>query len=239
MKHIPYSQRNYHNILYNAGVFPNDKSNIDRFCGEYAKSVEKADIIFAWGCIGEAGIIRKYAPKEIVLGNIATLDPLLSEVNWYCSLADKRILVIHPFADTILKQYERRELLFENGLLPTFRELHVLKAVQSNAGAHENLKNCTWFDVLDDMTKAIEQIPFDVALVGAGAYGMPLCAYCKSLGKQAVYMGGSLQLLFGIRGRRWDNRPHYAKWFNQYWVYPGEQETPKQKDAVEGGSYWR
>lgn len=31
MKNIPYEERNIHNIMYNAGVFPNDKNSVDNF----------------------------------------------------------------------------------------------------------------------------------------------------------------------------------------------------------------
>lgn len=63
-----YSERNYHNILFNAGVFPNDKNTLDRFCEVYANSVSDTDAILTWGCVGEAYIIKKYAPKDVVIG---------------------------------------------------------------------------------------------------------------------------------------------------------------------------
>lgn len=52
-------------------------------------------------------------------------------------------------------------------------------------------------------------------------------------------MASNMQILFGIRGKRWDNWPAWAAHFNEYWVYPSENETPNGKNAVEGGSYWR
>lgn len=46
----------------------------------------------------------------------------------------EKVLVVHPFVDTIESQYARRELLFEDtNILPSF-ELKTLRAVQSNAG---------------------------------------------------------------------------------------------------------
>ena len=75
---------------------------------------------------------------------------------------------------------------------------------------------------------------FDIAIIGCGAYGMPLAAYCKQIGKKAVHLGGATQLLFGIKGKRWDNYSLY----NDYWVRPLESETPRNAGKIESGCYW-
>lgn len=46
-------------------------------------------------------------------------------------------------------------------------------------------------------------------------------------------MGGSLQLLFGIKGARWEDSNYnetynYAQLMNEYWVRPSETETPQK-----------
>ena len=80
----------------------------------------------------------------------------------------------------------------------------------------------------------IDKADFDVALIGCGAYGFPLAAHCKRIGKQGIHIGGSLQLYFGIKGKRWDNHGLY----NEFWVSPDESEQPKNLSRVEGGCYW-
>ena len=53
------------------------------------------------------------------------------------------------------------------------------------------------------MCDDISKIDFDVALLGCGGYGLPLCNYIRhTLGKSAIYVGGGLQLLFGVMGSR-------------------------------------
>lgn len=47
MKTISYEQRNIHNIMYNAGVFPNDKETIDEFCRIYTSALKDADSVFS------------------------------------------------------------------------------------------------------------------------------------------------------------------------------------------------
>jgi len=110
-------------------------------------------------------------------------------------------------AESIKKQYaEKRSLLFASpDVLPEFR-LETLKAVQSIAGSKVAFD--TWFDAYDDMCGEIEKIDFDVCLVGAGAYGLPLASFAKRLGKKAIHMGGITQILFGIKRR--DGKPSSA-----------------------------
>ncbi len=70
------------------------------------------------------------------------------------------------------------------GVLPEQLELRTVKAVQSNAG--NKTRFATWFDALESMKEEISRHDFDVAVIDAGAYGLPLAAFCKSLEKNAV-----------------------------------------------------
>lgn len=85
------------------------------------------------------------------------------------------------------------------------------------------------------MEDEIRQKDFDIALLGCGAYGFPLAAYIKSLGKQAIHVGGPLQLYFGIRGKRWTDRNFYS---NEFWTSPSVDERPRNIERVEDGCYW-
>ena len=59
--------------------------------------------------------------------------------------------------------------------------------------------------------------------------------YCP---KQAIHMGGATQLLFGIKGGRWDTHPVISKLYNEHWVRPAASETPNSIQRVQGGCYW-
>ena len=65
-----------------------------------------------------------------------------------------------------------------------------------------------------------------------------LAARIKEAGRQAVHMGGATQLLFGIKGKRWDVHPVISGLYNDYWVRPDESERPKGAESVEDGCYW-
>jgi hypothetical protein len=168
------------------------------------------------------------------------LNPFFSTEPWTLALAGKKVLVIHPFSKTIERQYQRKEHLFPFPLLPDF-ELLTYPCIQSVAGMKTPFKE--WFEALDFMKKDISGMDFDIALVAGGAYGFPLAAFIKRLGKQAIHVGGSLQLFFGIIGKRWEDPKYNQKYpyyslINEYWVRPDNSEKPENSNVVEGSCYW-
>lgn len=229
----------------NAGFFPPTHKKIEQFCELMLDDMKEADVLGSWL---EAEVYFQKQMESCKRIRLMYLDPYWTKQPWTKALENKRILVIHPFADTIQKQYHKRELLFENNdILPRFSSLQVIKAVQSLGG--ENTPFNDWFDALAYMKAEIEKRDFDICLIGCGAYGFPLAAHVKRLGKKAVHMGGSTQLLFGIRGKRWEvydphyEQPgnvfiHYYGLPNEHWVRPGEEERPKKFTQVEDSCYW-
>ncbi len=120
--------------------------------------------------------------------------------------------------------------------LPELASLTVIPAVQGLAGQKTGYD--TWFDALAAMEKQMDACDYEVAIIGAGAYGLPLAAHARDTGHVAIQMSGATQLLFGIKGRRWDTHPQISKLYNPAWVRPAPAEQPANKQAVEGGSYW-
>jgi len=59
-----------------------------------------------------------------------------------------------------------------------------------------------------------------------------------------VHLGGQTQLLFGIRGQRWeteyDEAWRQANFYNNspYWIKPLPTDIPTNKEMVENGCYW-
>ncbi len=167
-------------------------------------------------------ITRRYLQNSEYC-ELRSIEPYYYDNPWSKSLEGKKVLVIHPFADTIASQYKKREKLFDNKeVLPEF-ELQTIKAVQTIAGTKDD-RFKDWFEALEYMYNEATKKDFDIALIGCGAYGFPLAAKLKKAGKQTVHMGGSLQILFGIKGKRWDNHEIIGKLYNDAWVRPGEKE---------------
>ena len=150
---------------------------------------------------------------------------------------NKKLLKIQPFRSSILKQYEKRKVLFEKeSVLPTFAKITCIKAVQSLSDEKANYKD--WFEALEYMEREIDKADFDIAIIGAGAYSLPLVYYCKKINRNAIQMSGALQILFGIKGKRWDDNKYISSLYNDNWVRPEGDEIIKASNAVEGGSYW-
>ena len=228
----------------NAGFFPSTEENLMRFGELMLEDSKQLDILGSW--LPDEQTMIKGLKLNLTKVTLLALEPYWSKNPWSRILDGKKVLVIHPFASLIEQQYkEKRENLFDDKqVLPKF-DLKTIKAVQSLGG---DCEYSDWFEALDSMKKQMDATDYDIVLLGCGAYGFPLAAHAKRMGKQAVHLGGALQLLFGIRGRRWDNPNYgiqefgkqntYKTLFNSFWVYPSNSLVPSKATQVEGGCYW-
>lgn len=218
----------------NAGFFPAAKPMLDRFGKLMVDCMPLVDMLGSWRV--EESVVMPYMPNVIRVPLYA-LEPYYFDNPWTPALEGKKVLVVHPFEDTIRKQHEWYELLFEDKRLTPKYELQILKAVQSIAG-NKPAEFDDWFQALDWMKTEIDKRDFDIAIIGCGAYGFPLAAHVKQIGKKAVHLGGAVQNLFGIRSRGMERDPKFVVLMNDYWVRPSEEETPNGFKKVEGGLYW-
>lgn len=225
-------RRTFNNITNASGFFPRNKKAIKKFCMLMKADMANLDGLFSWRI--EEIFFQNKINKNAYILDLTILDSWMHKIPWTQALRDKKVLVIHPFAKSIEKQYyTNREKLFANpDVLPKFKSLQTIKAVQTIANNKSEFES--WFDALEYMEKQIDKADFDIAIIGCGAYGFPLAAYCKSIGKKAVHMGGCTQLLFGIKGKRWENEP----FINEYFISPSEEETPSNTCKVENSCYW-
>lgn len=155
-----------------------------------------------------------------------------------------RLLVVTPFVDTVLAQLPKLDRIHPgHNLTRLANRIRLLRTPQYFAWARGTDRlNASWFDVLASLRSSplFDPSQSDVVLLGCGAYGMPLAAHAKSLGMGAVYVGGLLQTLFGIRGHRFETGNRIAKLMNKHWMRPLPTDMPTgQRDLLEGGAYWR
>ncbi|MDE7432749.1 MAG: hypothetical protein K2N34_12665 [Lachnospiraceae bacterium] len=224
-------------LKQNAGVFPVTDNVIKSYYEIMTNAAAEIDIlcVFYWQCHLEKWI-EWYSHNAIMVSS--ALEYPFFSIPWTKVLEGMKVLVIHPFASLIREQYKNRDRLFSNcDVLPEF-ELITYQAVQSLGG---NDMYEDWMQALNVMQDDISKIDFDICLIGCGAYGMPLGAFVKSkLHKKAIHMGGSLQLLFGIKGKRWESNgyDYQHKLYNEYWVRPTDDLKPQNYKDVENGCYW-
>ena len=233
-----------------SGFFPYDMELGEKFVDMMLDMCREIDLQAEWRRYMEDYIYVKYQ-THTKLTQLLRLEPwnmyrcsVRRIKPWSAALKGKKVLVVHPFEDSIRSQYEKKrthifERIFDaEDILPEF-ELLTLKAVQTLAGEHDG-RFQTWFEALAWMVSQCSQMDFDVAIIGCGAYGFPLAAEIKRMGKIAIHLGGATQLMFGILGHRWEDE--YADFcrdvVNEYWVRPQESEKISGADKVEEACYW-
>ena len=119
----------WENLYTLSGFFPKDDIYQERFAKTILESARCTDILGVWNRPMEDYHL-KTSMKKTSITALRWLEPWYSDTPWTHALEGKKVLVIHPFEESIRKQFAIRERIFPNGLLPDF-ELDVLKAVQT------------------------------------------------------------------------------------------------------------
>lgn len=208
--------------------------NAKRFFDEYLRAFEEVDLLGSWA-YGESFFEKEL--RHVQLCKLGELNPWAHENPWTAGLEGKRVLVVHPFKDSILNQYyKKREKIFPGShVLPEF-ELRVVQAFLPGVRDTGRAKY-DFFGKVDVLLEEIFESSFDVAIIGSGPNGFLLAAEVKRRGFRAVHLGGSTQLLFGIRGKRWDDTGFDR--YNRHWVRPLPTETPPNYQRIlDKGAYW-
>jgi hypothetical protein len=165
-------------------------------------------------------------------------------IRWTKLLMGRRVAIVSPFAKSCISQYRRREMIWPNEasktLLPD--EVHFIPVVTGfppsiscgRAEWPETIKE--WKDAVTHCVEACANA--EIVLLGCGGIGMLVAAELKRRGKVCIVMGGALQVLFGIKGRRWITHQTIRGFWNSAWIMPAEEETPRAAGLIEGGCYW-
>ena len=227
-------QHVYNWFYINAGFY--GSTNLITYAKYYKSACESCDLHAYWNFQGFIEMEDFLVPEDKTLIDVSALESFRFDNPWTEHLKGKKILIINPFKETIDKQLLVKDKIWENKNILPDAEYITYKSVQSIGGQGPDKD---WYESYDKMCKDISEIDFDVALLGCGSYGLPLCDFIKNkLNKSTVYIGGGLQLYFGIKGKRWEGSEDITKFYNEYWVRPNTEETPATSTMVEGGCYW-
>ncbi len=230
---LAWDKPNLHTMRYVSGFFPINEEMLERFAHLMLEDMKQVDVLGSW-CKQERFFAKELEHASIV--KLPDLEPYYHKDPWSEAMTGKKVLVIHPFEESIRRQFAKRALLFnDKRVLPDF-ELKTYKSIESLAECEVKFKS--WFDALDSMKADLDKIDFDIAVIGCGAYGFPLAAHVKRMGKKAVHLGGATQILFGIKGKRWEGIPKVSVLMNEHWSRPLPSEVPKGSEKVEGGAYY-
>ena len=220
----------------NAGVFPVSDAGLGRFAQIYQQALQHVDLLGFWQSEHQAALVSQLQPLP-TLCPLSALEPFRQRQPWSAALAGRSVLVVHPFVASIQAQYDshRSGLFVDPRVLPAF-DLQVYRPPLTHAPLTGGFR--TWTEALERLQERVLAMSFEVALLGCGAYGLPLAAALRREGRQVIHLGGALQLLFGIRGRRWEGDPQIQQLITPHWIRPSSAETPEAAAAIEGGCYW-
>ena len=216
-----------------AGLRPLTDEVKNRFSSLYSDALQQVDMLGSW--LRGENFLADYLvqPKSCPLFE---LEPYRSRHPWSQALAHKRVLVIHPFEVSIRSQFlnKRTKIFDDPQVLPDF-DLDTLKPPQAHFSEISDAES--WFSLFQNLVSQVMQRDFDLAIIGAGPFGLPLAAEIKKMDKQAVHLGGATQILFGIMGRRWDSDYQVCELQNENWVRPRADEKPGRR-ATRRSPYW-
>ena len=225
-----------------SGVYPSKPVVIKTFVSEQLKALAETNILGSWGSTftWAEGIFQKttnakYISHHAVAPWIAPFESSRAgSLPWSLALGGKKVLVISGFSKSFSTQHSRIERVFSEVAYPQFKAKFI-NAPISLGGISDGK---TWVDHLERMKIQMEESDFDVALISAGAYALPLAYHAKKLGKIGITCGGELQLFFGVVGKRWEHMEKVTKYRNEFWIRPGEDERPAKWKEIENGCYW-
>lgn len=218
-----------------AGINPLTVENLKRFNNLFLESIKCLDVAPRWNNVLSAfehGVLELFTDSYDA--NLVDLEPQWFENPWTKYLEGKTVLVISPFSESIQNQYQKRNLVWPSGLLPDF---NLITIKHPHAGTVDN-HNKSIFEIFDEMKIEIDKHQFDIGIIGSGGTSIPLTSYIRNKNKTAIHLGGATQILFGIKGQRWDDREQYKQIYNEHWTRPLSSETPPKIELVEGGCYW-
>jgi len=223
-----------------AGVYPATFKTFLNFSRLYLECLQEVDLLGVWGK-SFTSIELDFIPSSnsvVPLVNTApwveTFNAKRTHIPWSSGLTGKKILIVSSFSNSFESQYARINKVFPKVSFPKFHPIF-LQAPLTQGGLMDGKD---FFYHLDQLKSKIKNLDFDIALISAGGYSLPLASFAKSINKIGVHTGGDLQLFFGVIGSRWINEPRVKDHINKYWVRPLPEERPNNWLQIERGAYW-
>lgn len=244
------TQNLYYNttLNINAGIYCKTEMDLVTYYEMYYNAIINSDALAVFNFRQDVLLYEQYFMKTIELQCIASrvLEPfyliLENEIPWTHHLLGKKVLIISPFIDSFQKQIQNGFHMFQDTSKTMFhpdQEFVFYKSFNTLAGNHIH---SSWLETFNIMCEDINKLDFDIAMLSCGGYGIPLSYHIKNnLKKSSIYVGGGLQLLFGVIGQRWLTHPIISKIIMEQpeqFIRPSGDEIVKNKNCVENGCYW-
>jgi hypothetical protein len=224
-------------LANNAGFFPAEENAFRNWDQIMRNAISDLDFICLWQKDPflqeyERNLVDQLAPKarRVKMNSLGkSLLPLL---------VGQKILVISPFVRTMEDQLSKLEAIHDSEKSKRIDWDGLASQIQFLRCPFqwhlEPSPFSSWENGLNILTEMALSKKFEIALIGAGAWSIPLSAAIKKGGRSAIHTGGETQLFFGIRGKRWDSYGIY----NSSWTSCLPEEAPMGKNKIDSGCYW-
>jgi hypothetical protein len=230
----------------NAGIMISSFDSHIKYSKLFLESFQECEIFLNWApfdcvyqsCFTSMKILEElYKSKDTVYSEVLDIYHYIYAIPWTFALKGKRILMVSNFAESIEEKINVRKEIYGIDLFPDC-EIITIRPPQTQ-GSEESEE----FDIeLNKFTEKLDKIKdnYDIALVSCGGYGNLVCSHIYKSGKSAIYVGGVLQMYWGILGNRWfENRPDVIRLFlNKHWSRGKDSEKPRDHKTIEGSCYW-
>lgn len=228
----------------NAGIKITNKDSLDTYVQSLLQSYTRCTVIAEWEQTGKVfahtGIGQQLITErtqKIPKIDARALEPYYFKDSWMPALKGKKLLIVHPFVKTFKKQIGNLNNVFPGLNWFDKCEFQFIQPPITLAGNHDGKDWQEHYELFLQQLK--ETADFDIALVAAGGYGMLIADYIyKEMGKSVIYVGGALQLFFGVIGKRWFENKDILKLVNDDWIRPDKDDKPSNFTKVEKGCYW-
>lgn len=220
----------------NAGIKLETINDLTKYSDLYLDSFNNCEIYSDWEKYGDVykyisqshDYIEKQYNKKLNKENLwaFTYDIFhyIHSNPWTLSLANKKILIVSSFIDSIKDKINIRENIYGIDLFPNC-EFVFIKPPQTNGTNPSEVFNIELEKFQNKIIKIKDS--FDIALVSCGGYGNLICNEIYKMGKSSIYVGGVLQMYFGIYGARWlrERNDIMRLYLNNNWSRPKETEN--------------
>jgi len=235
-----------HNVVEldnNAGIHVTSHTSLLHYADKLLESYSHCTHIAEWEETGPVFAITGKSQRMIQARTptipklpARTLEPYYVQDSWMSAIKGKRVLIVHPFVHTLQQQQTKLAAVFPGRSWFEECTLTFVAPPMTLAGHHEGRD---WQERYNACITELQQhTAHDVALVAAGGYGMLLSSYLYQQGMSVMYVGGALQLFFGVIGKRWFDNKEVMALVTDDWIRPTKEDAVENCVRVEKGCYW-
>ena len=251
MQRISAGTRPSANLANTAGVYVRDRSN-----ATHVKEVERQFLRIYLDAVASADhmlLVPEQAEESIEFACRFRL-PVASwrrgySIDHFLALLEElsrrqaRVLIVSGFPLSVRRQVHNLQRVH-----PTLNlgglTIRVLGSPMSHEWNPGGMQHSDWVESLAALQASTEWNASinQVALLGCGAFGMPLASHARTRGMSSIYVGGRLPALFGVAGTHDRSLPSVHARLNEHWIRPLSQEIPQVTDRSpnhEVSLYWR